>query len=119
MTCLPWPAKARGAIAIQITTQIGRKFKGIDATFLGIFLYVVLLFITGAIFWAAIPPEEALTGGHRMTIVGALGVAYPIIILSLCVPVWECAARNQLKVLVGLAAMVVAALAAGFWWWQP
>jgi ElaB/YqjD/DUF883 family membrane-anchored ribosome-binding protein len=107
----------------RITTQIGSKFKGRDATILGILLYVVLLVITGAIFWFAIPPEEALTGGHRMIIVGALGGALLIMIVSPYFlnltafpygPIREQAARHRKKVLAA-AVLVLIALAAWLW----
>jgi len=63
-------------LGYELTTHIGNKFSGWDATILGYWLYVILLLATAAIFWEAMPADEATTGGHRMTIyvAGAVGL---------------------------------------------
>jgi hypothetical protein len=56
----------------KLTRRISSEFRGGDATILGFLLYVALLLATFAIFSIAFPLRtEGVTGGHRMTMLGA------------------------------------------------
>jgi hypothetical protein len=77
--------KLEEELGFRITTTLGEKFKGLDATMLGIWFYLILLIATCTIFWFAIPLKmEGPCGGHRMIIYGAgvVGVLFMIASLS-------------------------------------
>jgi hypothetical protein len=53
-------------LGYHLTTRLGARFKGEEATVLGLWLYFILLITTCAIFWASL--SEGIWGGHHVTV---------------------------------------------------